>query len=348
MGQPVVGTTLRHRLAPIPRQAARRVLRAVRALERRVIDPLEVFVYHSIGDPVCDPWHLSVTQRHFGEQVEQMSVLGQVVDLDVELHQGPWRRPRRSGRRFAITFDDGYVDNLRVATKELERFDAHATVFIATHFVDEPYFWWDRLAELVVGRADDQKYATARIETLVDCAGRVGVLPPQGVEPLAGASLMAVHAEFYDRLVVQAPGQIRELLDQITADVGFVSEGASRPVTTDELIELAQHPLITIGAHTMSHRRLVNLPREVVSSELREGDRHLDEWLGPGDRLLAYPYGLADRTTAHVASRAGFEFGFTTVSRPISMTDRRMMLPRLDTSDVGGDAFRRALQRRGR
>ena len=61
----------------------------------------------------------------------------------------------RAGRRqrpvVAITFDDGYADNLHNALPLLERYSAPATVFLATGWIDrgEP-FWWDRLSAIVM------------------------------------------------------------------------------------------------------------------------------------------------------------------------------------------------------
>ena len=46
----------------------------------------------------------------------------------------------------ALTFDDGYVDNLVFGKPRLEAADLPATVFLATGYIDrfEP-FWWDEL-----------------------------------------------------------------------------------------------------------------------------------------------------------------------------------------------------------
>lgn len=50
----------------------------------------------------------------------------------------------------AITFDDGYADNLSLAKPMLEEMRAPATMFLTTGAIGllRP-FWWDELAELV-------------------------------------------------------------------------------------------------------------------------------------------------------------------------------------------------------
>ena len=55
----------------------------------------------------------------------------------------------------AVTFDDGYRDNLLTATPILERYATPATVFVTTAMIDcecEP--WWDELGALCVRQPD--------------------------------------------------------------------------------------------------------------------------------------------------------------------------------------------------
>ena len=51
----------------------------------------------------------------------------------------------------ALTFDDGYVDNLTAGKPRLAAADVPATVFLATGYLNcgEP-FWWDELAQLIL------------------------------------------------------------------------------------------------------------------------------------------------------------------------------------------------------
>ena len=57
-----------------------------------------------------------------------------------------------TGREVAITFDDGYRDNLTSAKPILERAEAPATVFITMDRLGAAReFWWDELAHMCLG-----------------------------------------------------------------------------------------------------------------------------------------------------------------------------------------------------
>src|SRR5206468_8270348 len=112
-----------------------------------------ILMFHRIAQPVCDPWGLAVAPALFAEQMQLLRerwIALSLPELVNRLHQGTL--PRRA---VAVTFDDGYVDNLEVAKPILERAGVPATVFLATGYVDKrSEFWWDELARMILaGRA---------------------------------------------------------------------------------------------------------------------------------------------------------------------------------------------------
>ena len=171
---------------------------------------LGVLAYHRVATPDHDPWALSVTPEHFDEHMAVLRELGRVDRLDDALGTSKLARCRRRRPTFAITFDDGYVDNLVVAVSILERHDVPATVFIATGMLDQPWFWWDVLAELALGSG-------ISADQLLDSAHTVGVLA--GVSTSDGSvDVHRAHALIYEALRPQTNDEIARCLHEMRAD----------------------------------------------------------------------------------------------------------------------------------
>jgi peptidoglycan/xylan/chitin deacetylase (PgdA/CDA1 family) len=85
-------------------------------------------MYHRVAQEEVDPWSLCVTPDHFAQQMSVVERnthplrLGELVSGD--------RNDGASTPTVVVTFDDGYVDNLRDAKPILERYDVPATVFV--------------------------------------------------------------------------------------------------------------------------------------------------------------------------------------------------------------------------
>lgn len=206
------------------------------------------------------------------------------------------------GRFVAFTFDDGYRDNLTVALPVFREHRAPFCLYVTTGLVDRTAgYWWGALARLVESRAqldlsdlgatetlptaswDEKQSAFARLETWVhvDLERRAGMMAhwcrAQGVD---------------DRSVLDADA-----------------------LTWDELRELARDPLVTIGAHGVTHRRLARLDDLEVRRELAGSRARIEEQLGRPVRHLAYPYGGLAACAARefrLAAEAGYVTAVTT------------------------------------
>jgi peptidoglycan/xylan/chitin deacetylase (PgdA/CDA1 family) len=100
-----------------------------------------VLLYHRVAARDHDPHGNCVTPEHFDQQLAFIGHTMNVVALD-ELARRV-REGRRTNGLVAITFDDGYEDNLTQALPLLEKHSVPATFFIINK--RERAFWWDRL-----------------------------------------------------------------------------------------------------------------------------------------------------------------------------------------------------------
>jgi peptidoglycan/xylan/chitin deacetylase (PgdA/CDA1 family) len=97
-----------------------------------------VIAYHAVGDCADDPYGLFVSKSDFEKQMAFLARRREVVPLDVVVAGEGFRGPT-----VAITFDDGYRNNLTVAAPILRRFGLPASVFVATGWLGRKIEWMD-------------------------------------------------------------------------------------------------------------------------------------------------------------------------------------------------------------
>ncbi|MGC9237196.1 MAG: polysaccharide deacetylase family protein [Thiomonas sp.] len=94
---------------------------------------LRILMYHRVAQLAAYD-QLTVSPARFAQQMEELA-RHQVVSLEDglrALQSGPLRKPL-----FAVTFDDGYLDNLTEALPVLQRYQIPATIFVTTQFCDQ-------------------------------------------------------------------------------------------------------------------------------------------------------------------------------------------------------------------
>ena len=129
-------------------RAVRRLARVAQRLPARRPRAV-VLVYHRIGTGAIDPWQLTVDPEVFAGQMETLARDWSPMSL-AQLVDG-FRRHLLPERAVAVTFDDGYADNLEVAAPILFEHAIPATLFVATDLIDAGGApWWDELASLLL------------------------------------------------------------------------------------------------------------------------------------------------------------------------------------------------------
>ncbi|MGO4869322.1 MAG: polysaccharide deacetylase family protein [Roseiarcus sp.] len=214
------------------------------------------------------------------------------------------RRLVEGGARFAaLTFDDGYRDTRDFALPVLERHGAPFTVFFATGFIERSArLWWLELEESL-RRLD---------EVSIDQTGLALGLPTRSPKEKAAA---------FDQIYWTLRGRPEEeLLDAVgalarRAGVGSAQIADGLFMDWDEVAAFSRHPLVGVGAHSMSHRMLAKWPLDTAREEMAGSKAALETRLGREVDAFAYPVG--DATSAgprefELARRLGFSCAVTT------------------------------------
>ena len=308
-----------------------------------------ILLYHRVSEGAPDPQLLAVTPAHFAEHLEILAERCTPVHLpDV---QRP--RNRRPGRhRVAVTFDDGYADNLLQAKPLLERRQVPATVFVVAGHVGGTEFWWDELAGVLLD--------TPLLPSVLACrvgGGRRTWALGDGVESYrewnvlqAGAGDRGNAYEDLCALLGDLDAHERErVLDQVAdwAGVERRARADHRVMTPEELVALAEGGLVEIGGHTMTHPRLSALRLSAQLREMREGKTRLESLLGRPVTSFSYPFGgPSDFTLGSMAMAqlAGFRLACANFPSRVHRFSPTFALPRFIVRDWSGDEFERRLR----
>ena len=128
----------------------------------------------------------------------------------------------------------------------------------------------------------------------------------------------------------------RNTLVQATLTLGSRVLGFARDLCMrwDELAELSRHPLVEIGAHTVTHPMLAKHSDDVARTEMEASRDAIAANLGTSPRHFAYPYGFAEAVgprEVDLAREAGYLSAVTTRHGVLHEThiDHLQALPRL-------------------
>ncbi len=266
-----------------------------------------IFMLHHVRprrDALFQPnRHLEVTPEFLRAMLSHLRARDiDIVTID-ELHQR--LAERRFSRPFAcFTLDDGYRDNRDFALPVMREFDAPLTVYATSDFAEgSGRLWWIAL-EMVIARAD-------MIEASIG-----------GAAIRLDASTPAAKQAAFDRLhdwLRTLPGEhdVRREIAALCARHGVdeTTIGSDLCLSWDELKAFACDPLVTIGAHTITHCNLAKQSEEGAHREMAIGRERIEQALQRPVLHLAYPYG--DRNAAGprefaMARAAGFKTAVTT------------------------------------
>jgi poly-beta-1,6-N-acetyl-D-glucosamine N-deacetylase len=104
-------------------------------------------------------------------------------------------------------------------------------------------------------------------------------------------------------------------------------------LTVPELLEIAAHPGVSIGGHTVNHTVTRYLTEEKTRFELSESKRELESWTGTQVTCFAYPEGLFSGAEKPHLSEFGYRLAATTRTEFITKDTDPYFIPRFCVSD---------------
>lgn len=282
-----------------------------------------ILMYHSVREPEQDSEWIGPGITHapaiFSWQMEMLAGKFHPVTIDDVLLflEGKKSLPRRA---VAVTFDDGYLDNLEYAAPILQRFGISGAFYVTTSLIGQtcaPWFSQVRRAFFTTRRASwassghgrtlDISTPAARDAALLSaydlCAPLVGDAQPRAVETIQR-----------ELEVEPAPPPQRLMMNW--------SEVRS--------LRKAGH---IVGSHTVTHPNVAHIPEAAAHAELFDSKRCIEEQLQEEVKHFSYPHPALEPQwsgqTVSVAREAGYLTSVTTTRGPVRAGSNPLSLTRV-------------------
>jgi peptidoglycan/xylan/chitin deacetylase (PgdA/CDA1 family) len=287
-----------------------------------------VLLYHRVVDALSDVHELAVSPAAFRDQMSYIRERCHPMPLDELVARG------RSGdvpsRAVAVTFDDGYLDNVTNARPILDALELPAAFFVTTDRLDaEPEFWWDVLAAALLRESSSRP-------------PELSVELPSGNHTVRTASAderTAAHWTLYHAIVHLPAGARDAIVEHVWRWSGLPGGAGAGRMCGTRLKELAADGRYSIGAHSMKHEMLPRQAPLAQQHDVRESRGALEQLLDRRIASFAYPYGAYNAETVEAVRSAGYDIAVTCDEGRVGPASDPLRVPRYMVSHARAARF---------
>jgi len=267
-------------------------------MQQRKGSRLVVFGWHNVEKTWYSDPRRGSGPRGLAQQLRLLRTFANVLPLESALADLTEGRPLPP-RAVALTFDDGYRDNLTVAGPILRDLGLPATCFLVPGLLSRTAKpWWEELAHAVAHATVDEITWEQRRHPLRTIVERRAALSPL-VQGLKDRDRTAREASVEKIVELLAPSR------RFHTDEHFMD--------WNEALRLRDY--MTIGSHSLHHAILSQEDDAAQTADLCSARAQLQERLEVEAPVLAYPNGSAAdyaSGTLKAAQRAGHSHAVTT------------------------------------
>ncbi len=276
---------------------------------------LMILTFHQVpGEP--DPIQKDVPHvAIFARQMEWLAEFCTVLPLSEAVKR--LREGTLPSSAACITFDDGYADNLTVAAPILKELGLPATFFITVGAVEQGIMWNDLVIEGIrQARGDlDLKDIGYGHHRLVD-------------EAAQRDSVRRVISQLKYQPLEERLSIAKRIFSRAASD-----EAPPRLMMTEEQVSELCVLGFDIGAHTVNHPILMELPQDDARREIEASRDWVTSVTGRPPESFAYPNGRpnTDFNSEHesMVREAGFSLAVSTRWSSATSTSSQFSLPRI-------------------
>ena len=256
-------------------------------IRRKVFRRYGVYLlsYHHVvanGNPDALGHHVSA--ERFEEQIRFLKKWFDIVSLGQALKlmdQAPLLRDY-----VAITFDDGYADNYRIAFPILRKLEVRATIFLITGLVGTNQLPWYDECKVYLKHLAHRRFPNLQNNSAYDTILRLRKF----LIDQAPIDVKTERAVNFLKIVDNDARQ--KVLDWLRAHFND-PKGDTSPfqiMTWGQARQMAEHG-IAFGSHTVNHPILTRLGSEEMHEELRVSKETIEHELKTRCDFFAYPNG---------------------------------------------------------
>lgn len=237
-----------------------------------------IFMLHRVdeyedGHLWCNE-HMKIPPKFLEEQILLMKERFDFIPLS----KVPERLKQKNKRKFIVfTMDDGYKDNYTKALPVFKKYNVPYTIFVTSDFPDKKaVLWWYELEDLLLCNED------------ITLSNGI-TYPAHNYEEKCEAFLQ-IREEILKLNQLDLENELNKLFEGY--NIKWTSKCEELCLSWDDIKQLKNEPLVTIGAHTKHHYNLKELETgNNVKEEVISGYNRVKEMTGIESTVFAYPFG---------------------------------------------------------
>ena len=198
----------------------------------------------------------------------------------------------------AITIDDGYHDTYEVALPLLRRYQAPASLFVVTDFIDRKKWLWTDKLRFMMARTEVRSLDLS----LGDFSARIELPDAQSRQQAAAA----INARLKTLPEARKEAVILDISRALGVALPDEPPDEFSPLSWDEVRELDAAG-VEVGSHTVTHPILTRVEVRQLRHELTASKARLEEMLGRPVPLFCYPNGNYNERVVREVERAGYD-----------------------------------------
>lgn len=246
-----------------------------------------------------------------------------IVDLESAIKSAPSKKPK-----LALTFDDGWKDNMTHAFPVLEKHRVPATIFLSTAYIGQNKgFWWQSIADRLW---DQPQYVdqTALAKMLLPYSIALDPTLFDGHKSVEKSRLILA---FLHELKQLAPETLNPLAEALFYD--------NQPNAMDwsDIRQLEKSDLIKFGPHGHQHYILTLLSQSACAEDINKSHSLLAQHCSQPLSIYCYPNGNNNPHIHSLLNQLGYSHALSTDSGLISKAHNNFCLPRIDVSQKSAE-----------